>query len=98
MPDFCTTSPCGINAVCKNNTCSCIPEYYGNPYIECRPECTSDNECEKQLACIKFKCINPCTNACGIGAMCNVYNHLAVCECPAPLRGNPFVACTRISG
>lgn len=97
-PDICASSPCGINAVCYNSTCLCIPEYHGNPYAECRPECTSDNECQKQLACIKLKCINPCKNACGIDAVCNVYNHLAICECPTPLRGDPFVACRHVSG
>lgn len=96
--DPCARSPCGINAICDNGTCSCIPGYHGNPIIECRPECTTDNDCSKQMACVNYKCVNPCINACGIDAVCNVYNHLAICDCPTPLQGDPFIACRRPIG
>jgi len=35
----CEPSPCGINAICKEQngagSCSCLPEYFGNPYEGC---------------------------------------------------------------
>lgn len=96
--DGCSQNPCGINANCRNGTCSCIEGYHGNPGIECRPECTTDNECEKQKACVNYKCVDPCRNACGLDAICNVYNHIAICECPAPLQGDAFIACRRVIG
>lgn len=96
--DGCSQNPCGINANCRNGTCSCIEGYHGNPVIECRPECTTDNECEKQKACVNYKCVDPCRNACGLDAICNVYNHIAICECPAPLQGDAFIACRRVIG
>lgn len=96
--DPCASSPCGINAICNAGTCSCTPGYHGNPTIECRPECTRDDDCEKQMACVNYKCVNPCKNTCGLNAVCNVYNHIAICECPAPLQGDAFISCRPVIG
>lgn len=96
--DPCARNPCGSNAICSNGTCSCIPGYHGNPAIECRPECTIDSDCDKRQACVNYKCVDPCKNACGLDAVCNVYNHIAICECPAPLQGDAFIACRRVIG
>lgn len=94
MPtNLCSQTICGSNAICNNGTCSCIPEYHGNPNIECRPECLSDHDCQKALACVNYKCVDPCKNICGLNAGCTVYNHIAICECPAPLQGDAFIAC-----
>ena len=41
--DPCSPSPCGDNAVCQTKrraaACQCVPGYFGDPYIACRPEC-----------------------------------------------------------
>lgn len=47
---------------------------------------------------MNYKCVDPCKNACGLDAVCNVYNHIAICECPAPLEGDAFIACRRVIG
>ena len=51
----CNPSPCGVNAECKERnqaaSCMCLPGLNGNPYIECKPECTINSECPDHLAC-----------------------------------------------
>lgn len=94
----CARTPCGINAICGNNSCSCIPGYHGDPYSECRPECTINEDCPKHRSCKNYKCIDPCIQTCGVNAVCTVYNHLAICECPKPLHGDAFVTCHRQIG
>lgn len=59
-------------------------------------ECSSNNDCPYNKACINEKCLNPCTNTdirCGRGAECLVQNHLANCVCPAGTQGNPIISC-----
>ena len=59
-----------------------------------RPECTSDYECPKHLACIREKCQDPCqTHTCGINAECMVRNHRALCVCLSGFVGDPFTIC-----
>ena len=97
----CNPSPCGINAVCQSNTraasCSCIPDYIGNPYIECKPECVVNAECPRDLACIGQKCKDPCPGICGVFASCYVTNHLPLCKCDQGYTGDAFVSCQRIT-
>lgn len=68
----CSPSPCGANAVCKERdgvgSCSCLPEYFGDPYTGCRPECVQNSECDRSKACINNKCKDPCPGVCGINA------------------------------
>lgn len=68
----CSPSPCGANAVCKerNNvgSCLCLPEYFGDPYTGCRPECVQNSECDRTKACINNRCKDPCPGVCGINA------------------------------
>lgn len=96
----CAKNPCGINAECRelNNagSCTCIRNYYGDPYIACRPECMMNSECSMNKACIHTKCQDPCPGICGINAVCNVVNHSPNCVCEPGFRGNPFESCTRI--
>jgi hypothetical protein len=96
----CARNPCGINAVCKERngagSCSCLPDFYGDPYISCRPECTMNNECPMNKACIRTKCQDPCPGVCGQNAICHVRNHSPVCTCIDGFRGNPFESCSRI--
>ena len=98
--DVCNPTPCGANAECTNNgnqgICTCIPEYFGNPYIGCRPECVVNSECSRVLACINQKCVDPCPRAqCASNAICQVIMHNAVCICPEGFIGDPFTLCTR---
>lgn len=89
----CNPSPCGSNAICHNGECTCLPEYHGDPYFACRPECVLNSDCPVNKACLHNKCIDPCVNMCGINAECNIYNHIAVCSCPDGMVGDAFAEC-----
>lgn len=95
--DPCNPSPCGANAICKerNNagSCSCIPEYTGDPYTGCRPECVLNSECPRDRACINNKCRDPCPGMCGAYAECRIINHSPSCACLPGYTGNPLSAC-----
>jgi len=90
-------SPCGPNTKCRVDSgraiCSCEATYTGNPLTGCRHECEVDSECGGGQACLDFKCKNPCHNACGLHATCDVRNHVAVCRCPADYLGDPYTRC-----
>lgn len=96
----CQTNPCGINAVCRERdnvgSCSCIPEYYGDPYTECRPECMMNSDCPKTKSCMNLKCVDPCIGICGSNTECFVANHSPYCTCSSGYTGNPSVACYEI--
>lgn len=96
----CNPSPCGANAVCKerNNagSCSCLPEYNGDPYVECRPECVMNDDCDRNKACVNQKCVDPCIGICGSNADCFVANHSPYCTCLTAYTGNPLVGCYEI--
>lgn len=94
--DPCDPSPCGPNAQCNNGICTCLPEYQGNPYEACRPECVLSDECTRDKACQRNKCVDPCPGTCGQNARCDVINHIPSCSCPDGYTGDPFVHC-RIS-
>ena len=93
----CTPSPCGTNALCQEQngvgSCQCLPDYFGNPYEGCRPECTLSSDCAANLACMRMKCQNPCPGTCGQNADCQVINHLPSCTCPSGFTGDPFSYC-----
>lgn len=93
----CYPSPCGLNAICTEQNgagaCSCIPEYLGDPYIECRPECVMNSDCPFNRACINNKCVDPCPGTCGNNAECYVVNHAPLCTCYARYTGNPLSSC-----
>lgn len=93
--------PCAQNAICysQNHAAGCIcpphlPE--GNPMSYClppkvvigKPECELDLDCPSKLACIKNKCVNPCTelSPCHRSAQCTVVDTVPVrtmiCTCP----------------
>lgn len=42
---------------------------------------------------MREKCRDPCPGSCGIGAQCNVVNHIPVCVCPEGYTGDPFTNC-----
>lgn len=94
--DPCLPSPCGLYAECRNiggaPSCACQSSYVGNP-PNCRPECTINSECPSNQACINEKCRDPCTGACGLNAVCTVFNHIAQCSCIEQYNGDPFTQC-----
>lgn len=93
----CTPSPCGANAVCKEQngagSCTCLQDYIGNPYEGCRPECTVNSDCVSSLACVRSKCQDPCPGTCGQNAVCQVINHSPACTCTPGFTGDPFRYC-----
>lgn len=98
VPDRCNPSPCGSNAECNDGICTCLPEYFGDPYRGCRPECVLNNDCAKDKTCIRNKCIDPCPGTCGQNAQCAVINHIPTCTCTEGFTGNAFVLCTEVKG
>ena len=98
--DPCNPSPCGSNARCSERNraaaCQCIPEYFGDPYVACRPECTINADCPSSLACVNLHCVDPCPGVCGVNAQCRVINHAPTCTCNPGYRGDPFTACSLI--
>ena len=97
----CNPSPCGTNAQCSEQrgaaSCRCILDYIGDPYVECRPECTVNSECPRDKACVNNHCTDPCPGVCGVHASCRVANHVPQCTCDPGYSGNPFVSCTRVT-
>lgn len=97
-PDPCNPTPCGPNAVCNNGVCTCLAEYQGDPYRECRPECVQNYDCPKDKACLINKCIDPCPGTCGQNAECTVINHIPMCSCIRNYIGNAFISCNQAPG
>lgn len=94
----CSPSPCGSNAICREQkgigACQCLGGYSGNPYEGCRPECIVNSDCPLNKACSRMKCIDPCPGVCGSNALCQVNNHMPSCICEPGYTGNPFSYCT----
>lgn len=95
--DPCNPTPCGVNAVCKEHhgagSCQCLPEYFGDPYLGCRPECVMNSDCPKSRACVNQKCVDPCPGACGLNAECHTSNHAPTCVCLPGYIGDPSRSC-----
>lgn len=92
--DPCNPSPCGSNAVCNNGVCTCMLEYQGDPYVGCRPECVLNSDCPRDKACLRSKCVNPCSlEACARNAICEVVSHIPMCRCPPGFEGSALVQC-----
>lgn len=93
----CNPSPCGSNSVCKERngaaSCTCIDEYFGDPYLGCRPECVTNSDCPSTKACFNSKCRDPCPGECGINAQCTVLYHNPNCACFEGYTGNPRANC-----
>lgn len=97
----CNPSPCGPNADCKEKggagSCTCKPNYHGDPYTGCRPECLLSSDCNPNQACNNNnRCFDPCIGACAPNARCQVINHRPVCLCPTGATGNPQVSCSHL--
>lgn len=93
----CLPNPCGPNAICREQNgvgaCQCLPEFFGNPYEGCRPECVHNSDCQSNLACIRNKCQDPCPGTCGQNADCRVVNHVPSCTCRIGYTGDPYRFC-----
>lgn len=96
-PHPCNPSPCGSNAICKElngaGSCACLPEYVGDPYSGCRPECVMNSDCPRDKSCVNNKCKDPCPGTCGLNADCRVNNHVPTCLCLPGFTGNPLSSC-----
>lgn len=92
----CVPNPCGPYSQCREigttAVCSCLPDYIGRA-PNCRPECTSNQECPANLACINERCKDPCPGSCGNSAYCSVVMHSPVCSCDNGFTGDPFSGC-----
>ena len=93
----CSPSPCGPNAQCRvvygdREECSCLPGFVGQPPY-CKPECYVDAECAGNRICQQQKCIDPCSNVCGVNADCTTTNHIILCSCIPGYTGDPFTSC-----
>lgn len=73
--------------------CTCLPEFHGDAYAGCRPECVLNSDCPRDKACVRSKCVDPCPGTCGQSAICNVFNHVPMCTCPPGTEGNAFIQC-----
>lgn len=90
--DPCQLLNCGPYAQCNNGQCQCLPEYKGVP-PNCQPECTENDDCAYNMACIKQRCQDPCPGSCGLMANCLVRLHIPNCHCPDGFLGDPFRIC-----
>jgi hypothetical protein len=99
-PRPCDAHPCGFNAICNNRPdgarCSCPPDYRGDPFTSCRPQCVIDTECPRSQSCARNRCINPCAGSCGLDSVCSVANHVPVCTCREGFSGDPYNLCRPI--
>lgn len=93
----CNPSPCGSNAICRERngagSCTCLPDYFGDPYLNCRPECIQNSDCPVSKSCLNMKCVDPCIDICGFNAVCRVINHVPICNCNPGFSGNPLRIC-----
>ncbi|SPP80067.1 blast:Fibrillin-1, partial [Drosophila guanche] len=91
---------CGINANCQAQShqavCTCSANSRGDPLVECvHIECSDNDDCSGDKACLDAKCIDPCSlpNACGAQALCSVQNHIGVCACESGSTGDAKQGC-----
>lgn len=102
QPRPCDSHPCGPNAHCRVNpnsgsaACVCPPDYRGDPYMSCRPECAANSDCPRHRTCLNNRCVDPCAGVCGLESLCRVVNHLPVCGCPQGYMGDPYSMCRPI--
>ncbi|XP_046659402.1 keratin-associated protein 10-7-like isoform X1 [Homalodisca vitripennis] len=92
---------CGSNSTCNVRfhipTCVCPSGYTGDPLTACfpqvQPQCTANDHCPLDRACVGQRCEDPCVGACGFNSICQVRFHIPSCACPSGYTGDPFTAC-----
>lgn len=98
--DPCNPTPCGANTICKElngaGSCTCVQNYFGDPYTGCRPECVMNSDCSHDKSCLNMKCRDPCPGTCGVNAECRVFNHNPQCYCVSGFTGNALSFCREI--
>lgn len=52
-----------------------------------------NDDCNDRLACVGYRCVDPCIGICGQLALCHVANHVPTCTCPPGYTGDPFLQC-----
>lgn len=85
---------CAQNKKCEVHhhraTCVCKNGFVVNEHgeLSCAPDaiqCSRDNQCTSNTACIEGKCQNPCTTSrkppCPADKSCEVLNHQPICIC-----------------
>lgn len=70
-----------------------MPDYFGDPYQSCRPECVRNSDCPSNKACQQQKCRDPCPGTCGTNADCRVTTHIPTCTCRSGYTGDPYRYC-----
>ncbi len=105
---------CAPNADCFVLThrpqCRCPSGFLGNPREYCRrpepeaqPECFTDPDCPRGLACIDSSCRNPCStlNPCHPSAQCQVIDtspiKTMICICPSGTIGDGYSQCGELT-
>lgn len=64
------------------------------------PGCTSDDDCADYEYCQPRTriCVAVCEEKqCGINALCNATNHIAICQCITGYEGNPEIQCSKFN-
>lgn len=100
-------SPCQRPAEClvsgsvpvRTMICVCPGGYVSSGSGTCRAtppvivvgECSTDDDCPEEKACVRGLCRNPCN--CGSNAECRVREHKPVCACKQGYDGNPNIEC-----
>lgn len=90
----------------ERGRCKCPVEhgYIITPLGECvpteprTPGCETDKDCEDHEFCEpkSRRCEDACLfKGCGINALCNATNHVAICQCIAGYTGNPDIQCSK---
>ena len=87
--EACNPNPCHPTAIClvgptNNPVCQCHPDHVGDPLdAGCQPKgsCVSNKDCPVHSVCDNHRCINPCENACGSNAICEINNGQPICRC-----------------
>jgi hypothetical protein len=97
----CSPSPCGANALCNERdgagSCTCMKNFFGDPYISCRPECIQNSDCDRSKACENTKCVDPCIGSCGLNAECRVLFHTPQCHCKYGYTGDATQICYTVA-
>ncbi|XP_014478673.1 PREDICTED: fibrillin-1-like [Dinoponera quadriceps] len=87
--EACRSDSCHPTALCvvgptNNPVCKCPPNHVGDPYVNgCQPEgyCTGPKDCPVHSVCHEHRCVNPCEDACGLNALCEIVNGQPSCRC-----------------
>ena len=92
----CTPSSCPTGKKCTvtNHVPLCVCDKTCSPEVSI---CLKDTGCPADMACKKFKCVDPCHGVtCRDGAPCVVQNHQAVCKfCPAGFKADANYGCIK---